>query len=70
MASSSLCPFLVSLALPIASLVACGGGDEGFAPPSGPHHGYVVDNVSVPDDKIFDLDGDRELATGRGEEDL
>lgn len=41
-----------------ASLVACGGGDDGTAPPSGPHHGYVVDSVSVPEDKIFDLDDD------------
>ncbi len=55
---ASLRPFLFSLALPVASLVACGGGDDGPAPPSGPHHGYVVDSVSVPDDKIFDLDDD------------
>lgn len=41
-----------------ASLVACGGGDDGVEPPSGPHHGYVVDSVTVPEDKIFDLDDD------------
>ncbi len=55
---ASLRHVVFSLALPIASLAACGGGDDGPEPPSGPHHGYVVDSVVVPDDKIFDLDGD------------
>src|SRR6478672_6522489 len=41
-----------------AALVACGGGGSDVEPPSGPHHGYVVDSVTVPDDKIFDLDDD------------
>lgn len=54
---ASLRQVLFSLAILPASLVACGGGDDGAEPPSGPHHGYVVDSVSVPDDKPFDLDG-------------
>lgn len=54
---ASLRQTLFSLAILPASLVACGGGDDGAEPPSGPHTGYVVDSVSVPDDKPFDLDG-------------
>ncbi len=57
---ASLRHTLFSLAILPASLVqfgACGGGDDGTEPPSGPHTGYVVDSVSVPDDKPFDLDG-------------
>lgn len=55
---ASLRQILFSIAILPASLVACGGGDGDDAePPSGPHTGYVVDSVSVPDDKPFDLDG-------------
>ncbi len=54
---ASLRQTLFSLAILPASLVACGGGDDGVEPPSGPHTGYVVDSVTVPDDKPFDLDG-------------
>ena len=36
------------LATSIPALVACGGGEEGTEPPSGPHYTYVVDSVTVP----------------------
>jgi hypothetical protein len=32
-----------------ASLIACGGGDDGVSPPSGPHFTYVTDTVTVPE---------------------
>jgi len=57
---ASLRPFLLAPAL---SLVACGGGGDGVDPPSGPHHGYVADTVTVPENTsqareiALDLDG-------------
>jgi len=54
---ASLRHVLFSLASTV-SVIACGGGEDGAAPPSGPHFGYVVDNVVVPEDKVFDLDDD------------
>jgi hypothetical protein len=61
---ASLRQILFALAIP-ASLVACGGGDDGLTPPSGPHYGYVADTVVVPRNNSeareigLDLNGDK-----------
>jgi hypothetical protein len=56
-------PILFASAL--TSLVACGGGDDGTTPPSGPHYGYVASEVTVPANNSqareigLDLNGDK-----------
>jgi hypothetical protein len=53
-------------ALPI-TLVACGGGDDGQTPPSGPVHTYVSNDVTVPANNAqareigLDLNGDKTI---------
>jgi len=60
---ASLRQVLLFSALP-CSLVACGGGD-GQAPPSGPHYGFVANDVTVPANNSqareigLDLNGDK-----------
>ncbi len=56
---------LLVLALP-ATFAACGGGDgDSFDPPSGPHYGYVANQVTVPANNSqareigLDLNGDK-----------
>lgn len=44
---ASLRQTLFSLCVP-AALVACGGGDDGISPPSGPTYDFVVSQVTVP----------------------
>lgn len=63
---ASLRQVLFALAIP-ASLVACGGGDDGLTPPTGPHYGYVADTVVVPRNNSeareigLDLNGDKTI---------
>jgi hypothetical protein len=63
---ASLRQILFALAIP-ASLVACGGGDDGVTPPTGPHYGYVADTVVVPRNNAeareigLDLNGDKTI---------
>src|SRR6478672_5419835 len=58
-------PILFASAL--TSLVACGGGDDGTTPPSGPHYGYVASEVTVPANNSqareigLDLNGDKTI---------